>query len=187
MTDYDPNAGATGATGATGSAWKAPVVKEPVKADAVEFTDLHRAAATRAHARGLVAVIDRGPAEPKAGKPAGEQTPAEIEAEKTRAILAKRERDEWRRDHPEPVILEMSRIDAQHATTADPDRYLMIPWTLRAPATLDERVARIEQRLGPETNEEIKKRAERDAKFAADRDAKAKAAADKQAAEAKTK
>lgn len=183
MTDNDPIVtGATGATGATGSVWfgSKPAVKAGNETGAFQFTDLHRAAATRARARGMVAVIDRGPVEPKAGKaPEGERTPAEIEAEKTSVILAKRERDAWRKDHPEPDILQMSRVDAQHAVATDPDRYVLIPWTLGAPVTLEERVTRLEQRLCPETDEEVKKNA--------DRDARAKAAAiDKAAAEKKT-
>lgn len=163
--------GSAGATGATGK---------------FEFTETYRAAATLAHAQGMVAVIDRGPSAPKpAAGPARELTSAEAEAEKTRVILAKRERDEWHRKNPEPVIINMARIDADHSVSVDPDRYLIVPATLRAPVTVEERLARLELRLGPETDEEIKKRGERDAKFAADRDAKAKALADKEAAAAK--
>lgn len=126
-----------------------PPPKDPAKpeAETIEFTEVHRAAATRAHVAGLVAVIDRGPVEPKSEEHKGELTPAEAEAEKSRIILAKRERDEWHKEHPEPDILQMSRADAQHAVSVDPDRYVMIPWTLRNPVSLEERVARLEQRM----------------------------------------
>jgi hypothetical protein len=134
-----------------------------------EFTDAHRLAANRAHANGKVIVIDRGPAEPVAAKVEGEQTEDEIKAEKHRMILTKRDHDAWHKAHDEPIALEMSRIDADHAVAADPDRYVHVPRGIRAPITVEERLTRLEQRLGPETDEEIDKRRERDGKIAEDR------------------
>lgn len=134
----------------------------------VKFTDEHRAAAGRAKVHHMVAVLDRGPPEPKAAEAVkGERTPAEIEAENTRVVLAKREHDEWHKKHKEPVVVEMYHNDAAHAVAADPDRYVTIPKPLFVPVTLDERVTRLEQRMGPETVEEIDKRDKRDADAAA--------------------
>ena len=131
-----------------------------------EFTDAHRIAANRAHANGKVIVIDRGPSEPvKSEAVEGERTEAEIEAENRRMILAKREHEAWHKANKEPVALEMNKIDADHAVNADPDRYVHVPRGVRAPVTVEERLAKIEQRLGPETDEEIEHRRERDAKI----------------------
>ena len=139
----------------------------------VKFTDEHRHAAGRAKARNMVAVLDRGPPEPKPAEAVkGERTPAEIEAENTRAVLAKREHDEWHAKHKEPVVLEMYHNDAAHAVAADPVRYVAIPKPLFVPVTLEDRVTRLEQRMGPETVEEIEKRHKRDADAAAAKQAK---------------
>jgi hypothetical protein len=51
----------------------------------------------------------------------------------------------------------------------DPDRYVHVPRGVRAPVTIEERVAKLEQRMGLETDEEIGHRRERDAKIAEDR------------------
>lgn len=137
----------------------------PPKAGAFEFTDAHRAAANAAYAAGKVVIIDRGPPEPVA-EPAveGERTQAEIEAENTRMILAKREYAEWHKVNSEPFAIQMSPIDASHAVASDPVRYVAVPRGVRAPVTLEERVAVIERRLGPETPDEIARRNERDAR-----------------------
>jgi len=135
------------------------------KAPPFEFTPAHRAAADSAFAAGKVVVIDRGPAPPVSEKVEGERTPAEIEAENTRMILAKREYDEWHKANPEPIAVRMDQIDANHSVQSDPVRYVLVPRGVRAPVTLEERVALIERRLGPETPEEIKHRQERDAAY----------------------
>lgn len=135
-----------------------------------EFTDAHRVAATRAHSVGRVVVLDRGPAEPVASEATeGERTPAEIEADNDRLARLKREHADWHRLNDEPVPVVMHKIDAAHAVNADPERYLLVPPGARAPVTLEERVAKLEQRLGPETPEEIAHRRDRDARIAADR------------------
>lgn len=103
-----------------------------------EFTDAHRLAANQQIVRGKVVVIDRGPTEPKAAA-------------------------KWREVHKEPVAIAMNQIDATHAVQADPERYIQVPRGVRAPVTLEERVAHIERRLGPETPEEIEHRNKRDA------------------------
>ncbi len=137
------------------------------KPEAFEFTPAHRAAADSAFAAGKVVVIDRGPPEPVTEKVDGERTPAEIEAENTRMILAKREFDEWHKVNAEPVAVRMNQVDATHACQADPARYVQVPRGVRAPVTLEERVTLIERRLGPETPEEIEHRNRRDADYAA--------------------
>jgi hypothetical protein len=149
------------------------------EADKFEFTDAHRRAAAAAAAVNKVAVVDRGPAEPKPAEVKGERTAAETEADKNAAILAKREHDEWHAKNKEPVVVHMDKIDADHAVNADPDRFIQVPRHVAPPTTVEERLTRIEQRLGPETPEEIEKRRERDAKIAADRTAADKAAAEK--------
>lgn len=143
--------------------------------DEMKFTDAHRAAATRAYVNGMVVVLDKGPHEPvKADMAKGEYTDAEIEAENTRMVLAKREHDEWHEKNKEPVAVEMHKVDADHAVNSDPDRYIRVPRGERAPVTVEERLTRLEQRLGPETPEEIERRRERDAKIAKDRTEAAK-------------
>lgn len=124
----------------------------------VEITDAHRVMATRAHGNGRVVVLDRGPREPVDHHIEVERTDAEIEADNRRHVLEKREYDDWHKLHDGPVALEMFKVDADHAVNSDPDRYVHVPRGIRAPVTLDERVARLEQRLGPETAEEVANR-----------------------------
>jgi hypothetical protein len=141
-----------------------------------EFTDDHYMLANRAHANGKVIVIDRGPAEPTPPEHVeGERTDAEIEADNRATALAKREHDQWHAKNKAPVAIQMDKIDADHAVRADPKRYVHVPRGLRAPVTIDERVTRLEQRLGPETPEEIEHRRERDARIASNRAERAKA------------
>jgi hypothetical protein len=147
-----------------------------------EITDAHRAMATRAHANGKVIVLDHGPGEPeKSDAPEGERTPAEIEEDNRRLVLAKREHDEWHEKNPDgPVAVTMDKIDADHAVNSDPDRYVHVPRGIAPPVTMEERVARLEQRLGPETPEEIAHRRERDEKIA--RDARERSEANRKSA-----
>jgi hypothetical protein len=141
-----------------------------------DFTEAHIAAATRAHANGKVVVIDRGPSEPKPAEHVeGERTDAEIEADNRAAVLAKREHDDWHAKHKEPVAIAMDKIDADHAVNADPKRYVHVPRSVREPVTVEERLTRLEQRLGPETPEEIEHRRDRDKKLATERAERAKA------------
>jgi hypothetical protein len=150
-----------------------PAADEPAD---VEFTEEHIAAANLAHANGKVIVLDRGPSEPTPIEhPEGERTDSEIEADNRAAVLAKREHDEWHAKNKEPVAVTMDKIDADHAVNADPKRYVHVPRGVRAPVTIEERLAHIERRLGPETPEEIEHRRERDAKIASDRAERAKA------------
>ncbi len=126
----------------------------------VEFTDVHRLLATRAALAKNVLVLDLGPKPPPG--PVELATPEEIEAAKA----AKRAHDEWHDKNKEPVAVEMHKVDAVHAVQADPERYVIVPAGPRAPLTLEERVAYIERRLGPETQDEIDARAKRDADLA---------------------
>lgn len=137
-----------------------PVVEKPADKPKVEFTDAHRVWATRAALARNVLVLDLGPAEPPG--PPELATPEEIEAAKA----AKRAHDEWHAKNKEPVPVEMHLVDANHAINVDPARYVIVPAGPRAPLTLEERVAFIERRLGPETPEEIEHRAKRDAEIA---------------------
>jgi len=124
--------------------------------DKVKITDQQRAAATAAATRHKALVLDSGPGPWKApDKP----TPAEIEAGKE----YQRAHDEWHAKNKEPVVVEMTPIDAAHAVGADPERFTIIPPGPRAPVTLEERVTALERRLGPETAEETDKIAKRDA------------------------
>jgi hypothetical protein len=181
MTEYDPRTGRPldGPQHANPAPF-APASPEPDD-DKPEFTDEHIAAATRAYANGKVIVLDRGPSEPKEAEPTikGERTDAEIEADNRATVLAKREHDEWHKKHKEPVAVQMDKIDADHAVNSDPKRYVHVPRGLRAPVTIEERLAKIEQRLGPETPEEIEHRRERDEKLATERADRAKARAEK--------
>lgn len=138
----------------------------PVPPD-IEFTAAHIAAATRAHTNGKVIVLDRGPRPPEQVKASeGERTPAEIEDDNRRFVLAKREHDEWHEKNKEPLAVEMYPTNATHAVAVEPERYVLVPRGLRAPVTLEERVARLELRMGPETPDEISARRDRDAKAA---------------------
>lgn len=70
-------------------------------------------------------------------------------------------------DEGGPELIEMSALDADHAVAADPERYSIE--ALRpvvTPLTLEQRIARIEIRLGPETPEEIEHRARRNQEIA---------------------
>ncbi len=133
---------------------------KPAAEKPVDFTDAHRAMAARVALGGSVLVLDRGPTEPPG--PVELATPEEIEAAKA----AKRAHDEWHAKNKEPVTIEMHKVDANHAVSADPDRYAIVPLGVRVPVTLEERVALIERRLGPETQEELDHRAARDADLA---------------------
>jgi hypothetical protein len=159
--------------------------RKPAAPGKFEFTAAHRRAAALAHANGKVIVIDRGPAEPKPIEAKGEQTEAETAAAKDAAILAKRERDEWQAKNKAPVAVEMHKVDADHAVAADPERFIQVPRHVVPPTTVEERLTRLEQRLGPETAEEIEKRRERDAKIATDQAAQDKAEREKAAGEQK--
>lgn len=58
-----------------------------------------------------------------------------------------------------PALIEMDSLDADHAVAADPDRYsIEMAKPVLPPLTLEQRVARLELRLGPETPEEIEAR-----------------------------
>lgn len=128
-----------------------------------EFTPSHYAAAAAAPA-GKAIVVDRGPPEPVTEEAKGERTPAEIESDNTRMILARREYAEWHKVNDGPVAVQMSHVDALHAAEVSPDRYVIVPLrAVRGPVTLEDRVASIERRLGPETPEEIEARQKRDA------------------------
>lgn len=126
----------------------------------VKITDAHRVIATRAALARNVVLLDLGPSDPP---PLVEHaTPEEIEARKA----AVRAHADWHKANKEPVTVEMAQVDANHALGADPDRYVLVPPGIRAPITLEERVANIERRLGPETPEEIEHRARRDEEIA---------------------
>lgn len=50
----------------------------------------------------------------------------------------------------------MAAIDADHAVASDPERYsIEAVQPITVPLTLEQRIARIENRLGPETPQEI--------------------------------
>lgn len=62
-------------------------------------------------------------------------------------------------DEGAPELIEMDAIDANHAVSADPERYSVeSARPVLPPQTLEQRIARIENRLGPETPEEIEHR-----------------------------
>lgn len=143
---------------------------KPAKPD-IKITDVHRLAATRAAVNRNVLVLDLGPREPKG--PPDHATPEEIETHKS----ALREHSEWHAKNKEPLAVEMHQVDANHAVAADPDRYVLVPPGVRAPVTLEERVADIERRLGVETPEETAAIAKREADIAAKREAERKASA----------
>lgn len=66
-----------------------------------------------------------------------------------------------------PELIEMNAIDADHAVAADPERYsIEATRPVLTPLTLEQRVARIENRLGPETPEEIEHRSRRNQELA---------------------
>lgn len=147
-------------------------MNEVNKRPEIVFTDAQRLAAARSALSRNVLVLDLGPSE--LPPPSPDATPEEIEAAKA----AKRAHDDWQAKNKEPVQVEMHNVDANHAVSVDPARYVIIPPAARAPLTLEERVAFIERRLGPETPEEIDRRIKRDADAAAkvQADAEAKAA-----------
>lgn len=70
-------------------------------------------------------------------------------------------------DEGRPELIEMNAIDADHAVAADPERYsIETSRPVLTPLTLEQRIARIEIRLGPETPEEIEHRARRNQEIA---------------------
>lgn len=70
-------------------------------------------------------------------------------------------------DEGHPELIEMNAIDADHAVAADPERYsIEAQRSTLPPLTLEQRVARIETRLGPETPEEIEHRSRRNQELA---------------------
>lgn len=65
-------------------------------------------------------------------------------------------------DEGHSELIEMNAVDADHAIAADPERYsIEASRPVLPPPTLEQRIARIENRLGPETPEEIEHRARR--------------------------
>lgn len=83
------------------------------------------------------------------------------------------------RDHnPENGVglIVMDSLDADHAVSVDPERYsIEAAQSVHVPLTLEQRLDRIERRLGPETPEEIEHRKRRDQELA-DRAAEARPA-----------
>lgn len=69
-------------------------------------------------------------------------------------------------DEGRPGLLEMDALDADHAVAADPERYsIEASRPVLMPLTLEQRIARLEMRLGPETPEEIEHRNRRNREF----------------------
>jgi hypothetical protein len=70
-------------------------------------------------------------------------------------------------DKGAPELIEMSAVDAHHAVLADPKRYsIEEDRPVLPPLSLEQRIARIENRLGPETPEEIEHRNRRNREIA---------------------
>lgn len=70
-------------------------------------------------------------------------------------------------DEGRPELIEMSAIDADHAVLADPERYSIEDVRPVVPSlSLEQRITRIENRLGPETPEEIEHRNRRNREIA---------------------
>lgn len=68
-------------------------------------------------------------------------------------------------DEGGPELIEMHALDANHAVASDPERYSIEEVRrVEPPLSLEQRVARIENRLGPVTPEEIEYRNRRNQK-----------------------